>query len=262
LAEPSGDDCVSSRKNYDCQIGHSQSLKQQVFELLDKNPLLTAQPLCKLLNLPYRQYRDYVAHLRSKWKNDYKNERGSKCSTHGWRGWCYLPRELCSVLYRAGAVDVGWIRSRARNRWLLWKDRLGRLQWFETGRVNLYVRKPANLGRAYQLICNGFSFTGLITDIKVLEKVLTSVRFKGAHYVFPVGQRLPKLTIDLFQKSNGFIIKVGDATHPDSLEVIVTYPDWAERNERLFEQLHEFLRELAQPSRIQDGRSKDLSYVA
>jgi hypothetical protein len=126
------------------------------------------------------------------------------------------------------------------------------LQWFETGRVNVYVRKPANLGRAYQLICNAFSFTGLVTDIKVLEQVLSTVRFKGAHYVFPVGQRLPKLTINLFQKSNGIVIKVGDDTHPDSLEVLATYPDWAERNERLLEQLNDVLK---QTVGAQDARS-------
>ncbi|MDI6690975.1 MAG: hypothetical protein QME50_03790 [Candidatus Bathyarchaeota archaeon] len=113
-------------------------------------------------------------------------------------------------------------------------DRLGRLQWFRSGRVNLFVRKPANLGKAYQLICNGFSFTGLITDMKVLERVLASVRFKGAHYVFPTEERLPRLTIDLFAKSNGVLTKVGDASHPNSVEVIAYYPDWAERNERLF----------------------------
>jgi hypothetical protein len=123
------------------------------------------------------------------------------------------------------------------------------------------VRKPANLGRAYQLVCNGFSFTGLITDIKVLEQLLSTVRFKGAHYVFPVGQRLPKLTIDLFQKSNGIIIKVGDTTHPDSLEVIACYPDWAERNERLFEQLNETLRRLFEPTAL-NNLKKDMDYVA
>jgi hypothetical protein len=139
---------------------------------------------------------------------------------------------------------VGWLCSKARNRWLLWKDRLRRLQWFETGRVNLYVRKPANLGKAYQLICKGFSFTSLITDFKLLQEVLSSVRFKGAHYVFPMGHRLPKLTIDLFQKSNGIVIKVGDETHPDCLEVLATYPDWMERNERLFEQFNEILKNL------------------
>ena len=45
----------------------------------------------------------------------------------------------------------------------------------------MYVRRPANLGRAYQLVCDGFSFTGLITDVKVLEQVLQALRFKGAH---------------------------------------------------------------------------------
>jgi hypothetical protein len=161
---------------------------------------------------------------------------------------------------RTRAVEVGWVETRARNRWLLWKDSLGRLQWFETGRVNLYVRKPANLGKAYQLICNGFSWTGLITDIKVLEAVLASVRFKGAHYVFPTGQRLPRLTIDLFAKSNGVIIKVGDRSHPHAVEVIACYPDWAERNERLLEQLNDTLQQLF-PYATPNNHSAKQDYV-
>jgi hypothetical protein len=32
-------------------------------------------------------------------------------------------------------------------------------------------------------------------------------------------------------------------SHPDAVEVLATYPDWAERNERLFEQLFEVLRQ-------------------
>jgi hypothetical protein len=234
---------VSSDVRYNCESSDTRSIREQVFSYLDKNPLLTSKPLCKLLGLQYREYGKYVANLRSSWKYHHKNERGSKCSSHGWRGWCYLPRETVRDV-RGRAVDVGWLRSRARNKWLLWRDRLGRLQWFETDRVNLYVRRPANLGKAYQLICNGFSFTGLITDVKVLEQVLSSIRFKGAHYVFPVGMRLPCLTIDLFQKSNGVVVKVGDRTHPDSIEVLANYPDWGERNERLFVQLHDFLSKL------------------
>jgi hypothetical protein len=125
----------------------------------------------------------------------------------------------------------------------LWRDHLGRLQWFETGRVNLYVRKPANLGRAYQLVCNGFSFTCLITDVKVLEGALASVKFKGAHYVFETEQRLPRLVIDLFAKSNGVVIKVGDASHPNAVEVVTCYPDWAERNERMLDEIRGLLRD-------------------
>jgi hypothetical protein len=93
-------------------------------------------------------------------------------------------------------------------------------------------------------LCNGFSFTGLITDIKVLETVLSTVRFKGAHYVFAAGQRLPRLTVDLFAKSNGMIVKVGDRTHPDSVELQVTLPDWVEHNERLYRRLSDILERL------------------
>jgi len=151
------------------------------------------------------------------------------------------------------------VLTRARNRWLLWKDRLGRLQWFETGRVNLFVRKPANLGKAYQLVCNGFSFTGLVTDIKVLEQVLASVRFKGAHYVFATGQRLPRLTIDLFAKSNGVIIKVGDRSHPHAVEVVACYPDWGERCEAAVQRFIQVLENLSSGPSI---NQKKVDYVS
>ena len=228
-----------------------------MFGLLEKNPLLTAKSLCKLLDLSYGRYQAYVNRLKHEWKSNRENEQGSKCSIHAWRGWCYVPKELD----RASAVKEGWLASRARNRWLLWKDRLGRLQWFETGRVCLYVRKPANLGRVYQLVCNGFSFTGLVSDVKVLEEILCGIRFKGAHYVFPVSQRLPRFTIDLFQKSNGIIIKVGDSSHPDCLEVLATYPDWAERNERVLEQLSRILQRSFEPSRNLQLKSR-VDYVS
>jgi len=249
------------KKNSNYENNEITSVRQAVFSLLDKNPLLTAKPICKLLGLPYLRYRNYVNDLKFQWKSKYRRERGSKCSFHGWRGWCFLPKEVRGGI-RSHAVEVGWVETRARNRWLLWKDRLGRLQWFETGRVNLFVHKPANFGKAYQLICNGFSFTGLVTDIKVLEQILGSVRFKGAHYVFSTEQRLPRLTIDLFAKSNGIIIKVGDRSHPHAVEVIACYPDWAERNERLFEQLNDSLKRLFEPPGPNNVSEKKVDYVA
>ena len=36
-----------------------------------------------------------------------------------------------------------------------------------------------------------------------------------------------------------------DESHPNSVDVLATYPDWAERNERLFEQISENLKNLA-----------------
>ena len=83
----------------------------------------------------------------------------------------------------------------------------------------------------------------MITDVKVLEGVLTGVKFKGAHYVFETEHRLPRLVIDLFTKSNGVVIKVGDASHPNGIEVLTCYPDWAERNEKVLDEIKGLLRE-------------------
>ncbi|MCJ7424703.1 hypothetical protein MUP01_10625 [Candidatus Bathyarchaeota archaeon] len=133
----------------------------------------------------------------------------------------------------------GWVTTRARNRMLLFKNGLGRMELFETGRVNLYVRKPATQGKAYQLFCDGFFKTQVISDVKVLEACLKSIRFKSAHFVFETKQRLPPLTIRLFDESNGVTVKVGDRSHPNSVEVVAGFMDWAERLERKFDGLFE-----------------------
>jgi len=259
LAEASCDDHISSRKKYDSQNSHSQSLRQAVYDLLDKNPLLTAQPLCKLLNLPYRRYRDYVAHLRSKWRYDHKNGLGLKClSFHGVHGWVLVPANVD----RMRAPLVGWVQSRARNRMLVWKDEYGRLEWFETGRCKVWVRKPANKGRALQLVCNGFSLSGLVTDMKVLDGILASLRLKGGTAVVDTGERLPYLVIDVFRLSNGIKIKTGDDSHPTCFEIEFSYPDWAERNERLLQDLLHSMNGIKASTGVQNPHSENLGYVA
>lgn len=225
--------------NSDSQKSHT-GIRAAIFSLLDKYPSLKPLELCKLAGLDYAKYRDYVAHLRTAWKYDTKNEHGLKCSIHAWRGWTRTP----GPVDRAGAVAAGWKETRARNRWLLWRDPLGRLQLFETGRINIYVRKPATKGKAAQLLAKAFTWTNLITDFRALETMINGIRFKGAHYVFDVGQPMPKLTIDLFGPSSGIVIKLGDRSDPTSLEVLAHYPDWAERNERLFQDMHSFLESL------------------
>lgn len=242
------------KKSYrkDGIIDFTGSIRQNVFKLLDKNPLLTAKGICRILQIPYYEKRNYIYKLKNKWKFLPRNERGSiPSSIHGYRAFTYVSQQFMDLRIgnvRSAAISVGWIPTKAKNRWLLWKDRLGRLNWFETGRINLWIRSPANLGRAFQLICNAFSFTGLITDLKFLEPILKKIKFKSAHYVFDVKQPLPKLTIDLFGKSNGLVIKVGDRTHPTSLELIASFPDWADRNEKLLgdflEVMNNFMREM------------------
>lgn len=115
----------------------------------------------------------------------------------------------------------------------------------------MYVRKPAHLGKAAQLFADGFFNTGLQTSIDVFEQVRKSLKFKLAHFVFPSpdGQRLPKMDIKLFYESNGIEIKIGDRSHPNSVEVIAGYMNWAERQEHLLEGLVKGLSEFFSLSR-------------
>lgn len=216
--------------------GNTETLTTQIKSELEKNPLLTAKKLCIFLALDYDRYGNYVNKVKSVWKYYHENGRGSNClsDVHCWRGFGYVPLGVRVVL----PLD-GWVATRARNRMLVFKSGLGRMELFETGRVNLYVRKPATLGKAYQLFCDGFFKTGVISDVKVLETCLKGIRFKSAHFVFETKQRLPSLTISLFDKSNGITVKVGDRSHPNSIEVIAGFMDWAERLERKFDGLFE-----------------------
>lgn len=224
----------------------SHSIREQVFKLLDKNHLLSPRLIAQILRLDYRKYGPYLRNLKSQWKSHLRNEQrsiGSPSDIHAWHGFCYLPGGLVE---RNDAVSRGWVRSGSRNRFLLYRDGLGRMQWFETNRVNLYVRKPAKLAKAYQLFCNGFVATNLITDIRRLESIVKSIRFKSAHFVFPTEMRLPSIQITLFEESNGIRILMGDRSHPHSVEVIASYMDWAERNERKLDKLTEFFEKFSE----------------
>ena len=217
------------------------SIRKRVFKELDSNPLNTAKNLCKLLKLPYKQYHGYMNTLRWYWKYHHEKERGSKCSNIH----CYR----ASVVFGEGrwqpsrveAVKVGWVLSRASNRFLVFRGRLGRVVWFETGMVMLHVRKPANLGRAKQLFCDGFFKTGLVSDLKVFNELVARVGVKSLHAPYKTSQRLPYLVIDDFVDSHGILIKVGDRSHPSSVEVIAEFRDRFERLERLEKLFTDFM---------------------
>ena len=102
---------------------------------------------------------------------------------------------------------------------------LGRAVWFETGLVGLNVRRPGNLGKAKQLFCDAFVNSGLVTDFKVINPVLERIRPKSGHFPYSAGERLPYMVIRDFEQSHGIVIKVGDRTHPDSVEVIASFSD-------------------------------------
>lgn len=71
------------------------------------------------------------------------------------------------------------------------EDGLGRMECLRLGELIL-VKSPVSLGRVKQLVCNGFSFTGLIFEEKILQQVLSTIKNLDAHYVFETDQPLLK----------------------------------------------------------------------
>lgn len=240
--------------------GNVSSIRAQVRRLLEKNHELKPKDICKLLNLNYQKHGKYIKKLRSEWKSDYRNRHALKCLTfHNTRGWLYALK----LMNREEAVGRGWELTRARNKMLIWtKNRnLGRLEWFRTGRINIWVKKPATVGRIKQLLANAVCKTELISDVQIFDLWANSARLKGSHLVYDTGEILPYARIDMLKESLGVIIKTGDVTHRTAIEVEFCYPDFAERNEKIleqgmraleqnsqaFQQLSEFLKEFTTP---------------
>lgn len=231
------------------------STRKKIRHLLDKNPLLTASPLCKILGLDYKEHGAYVTNEKYLWKKSYKNRLGLKGLTgsnfKNWRGWIYVDKLLNrkkdpDVTRRA--VEVGWTQTKAKNRYLLWMDpKLGRLEWHENGRVKIWIKKPADRGKVNELLVNAFLRTGLIFDLRIFTKFLNAVRFKGATLIIPTSQRLPYLKLDFLKESNGVIIKAGDRSHPHCYEINFFYPNWGEHSEGVVARFHNLLEKVFTP---------------
>lgn len=259
----------SSDLRYNHENSDSESIAQEVFAQLEKNPLLTSKPLCKILELSYREHGKYVANLKTKWKYHHEKQRGSirslPDSVHCafWVG--VLPRDVSDAL-RIKAVGCGvWKPTKALNRFLLWKDRFGRVRWFENGKVELYVRKPASEGKAMQLFCRAFIHSGLV-DLsnvelaKFIDGFARYLRHRGAHALYKAGQRLPYMKITTFWDSNGFMVITGDRTHPDCAEIIYKYQDQVRKADEL---ISAFLEGLGVKWKNGDLQVKrDVDYVA
>jgi len=168
----------------------------------------------------------YVRDLKYRWKRHHEVERGSNGSlpddVHRVYYVCRIPRAT------ARSCVAGWVLTRSRNKALLWKDQLGRMRWFETGLVELYVRKPANRGKAAQLFCNGFTQTEIL-GLKQLDECLATLRIRGAHAVFETRERLPYRKITLFKGTHGVTVITGDRSHPHAVEVIFEYQEQLQR---------------------------------
>jgi hypothetical protein len=165
-------------------------------------------------------------------------------------GGCW--RDAANCVSCGGCIGRNWKLSDARNKFLIYRGRLGRVVWFRSGTVLLHVNKPGNLGKAKQLFADAFGGEGLIGDVDLIVRLADGIcekvglkalglYQKGLHAAYSTNQRLPSLTIRDFAVSHGITVKVGDRSHPNAVEVIAEFPA---QTERLIEQTGRLIERL------------------
>ncbi len=179
----------------------------------------------------YSKNRQYLYNIINLYKSNYQNRQGLKSlNFHNWRG--FLVAEKC--LSRELALEdkqSGWKATTAKNHMITFKNALGRLEWHENGRINVWIKKPVTDGKKLQILSDAFFRNGLIYDIKTFEQWAHTLKMKGVHCAIDTGEKLPYMKFDGFKESNGTVVLLGDRSHPTSVELVINYPDWAERNE-------------------------------
>lgn len=244
----------------DSNSHNEYSLKRLVWDELNTNPLLMPKQLCAILTFSYAKHGAYVRKLKSEWKRNLINGRRPKSpKIHAARAVCRVPKQLDRVL----AVYAGWVLSKNRNRVLIWKDRaFGRMEWWETGNVLVWIKKPKTMARVKRFLCIAFYKSGLIYSSVLLDAFLAKVHWKGAHNVFETSEKLPYNVITNYEKSHGIKIVTGDASHLNGIEVQWVCPDWLERlelmqqhNIKILEDFRKFMMELSTPKPLRKDAS-------
>jgi hypothetical protein len=183
--------------------------------------------LAEFLGLDYKKDREYLWQISSTFKTDIRNRQGLKAPNwHNWLGRI----AVLEGLSREAALAAGWVQTRAKNHYLLWRDPrgLGRCEWFLNGTVKVWVRKPVSDARKLQLLADAFFNTFLVTDVKVFSEWAKCLRQVGVHCAVDVGFDVPYFKIDLFQDSNGFVVVGGDKSHRNCVEFKLQVPEWAQ----------------------------------
>jgi hypothetical protein len=237
------------------------SLRKRVFKLLDKDPLLKPKEICKLLDgIEYTKNGEVVTQYKKQWKKEYKNQRGliRSCpdDIHNafFKGKLQVAKDVLGKL--GSSKVIGWKPSRAKNRYWVFNSSLGRIRFFETGTVELWVRKPASDGKAMQLFSNAFTWTKLVDSIQVVEDFQKSLTRK-MHALFDYGQRVPYMKVTAFQGTHKFTYVSGDKSNPTCGEFMFEYHAEVESARRLFEEMHNFFVQFS-GSQNGDVRSKPL----
>lgn len=256
--------------------------KGKINILMSNYPFLTPKQICALMEWDHTLKGRIVSQRKYEWKISQNYEGGSQPSTikrkpdsqhhvyaYG-RAPVFLDRKADPGVTDL-AVDAGWKMAENRNKRLLWRrdPSIGNIDWWETGKIRVHIRqKPQHLGLVKQLLSKAFFQNGLIQDPHNFSDFVDRFQWDRHHdeYVPPgKKKRLPHMIIKNPAYPNIRSIRMGDKSHPYSLEVeYVRDPimeelrSWLEINRDAFQQFTEFMKTLSQPKRKQPKDSRGM----
>jgi hypothetical protein len=224
-------------RSYLCYL---ENKRRTVFTYLDKNPLLTACSLALIIGIPLKDRKKEVVYLKKlkyEWKGNQEKQRGSFRSipddVHSafYKG--NLPLnvvsniflKLRSLTYGYGSNDFvagAWVLTKSKNKFVLFKSRIGRIRLFSTGTVELFVRKPASDGKCMQLFCDAFTKTKFIDSLKAIADFQNGL-IRRMHCTIDMHQKLPYVKVTAFQETHNLVMTLGDRSHPTCIEFMVGY---------------------------------------
>ena len=212
----------SEKRNSNIIVDYSsgeRTLKEKTYTLFCQNSRIKAGQVCSFYHLLYEKHGQTINNYLSEFKSNPKYGHipsEPKNSPHC-RKWVWN-KVVFSDEWKSEALSNGWKQS--RNRMLVFRDKLGSVQWFETGTVNVLPKGSSRLADAKTLLCRAFSWLDPIELSRICDG---SYREENRHWNFDVGVDLPRFKLDFFKKTHGLTIG-SDGSHPGKLEVEETVP--------------------------------------
>lgn len=212
----------SRTKNSNIIVDYSsgeRTLKEKAYALFCQNPRIKAKQVCSFYHIPYTEHGQTINNYLSgfRYNPNYGHIPSEPKNSPHCRKWVWN-KVVFSDEGRSEALSHGWRLSKNRNRMLVFKDRLGSVQWFESGTVLVLLRGCSRLADAKTLFWRSFSWLG---DEECSRLCEGSLREVGRHWVFDVGVELPRFKLPFFRKTHGLTIK-SNGSHPGKLEVVET----------------------------------------
>ena len=219
-------------------IPEERTLKEKTYTLFCQNPQITATKVCEFYILPYKKkgatINNYLSMFRSNLNNGHVPSE-PKNSPHC-RKWVWN-KVVFNDERKSEALSNGWKQSKNRNRMLMFMDKLGSVQWFETGTANVMPKGSSRLADAKALLWGAFSW---LDDLELSRLCEGSIREVNRHRVFDVGVNLPRFKLEFFKKTHGLTIR-SDGSHPGKLEVEETVPLYLQEINRTLQETNKTL---------------------